>query len=60
MGYTGGNDRLGLWEFQTENGATERLQKRESNNDYAGPAAEASGTFRRVAPNNARPIDLDK
>lgn len=58
-GYPGG-DRLGLWEFQSENGATERLQKSESKNSYSGPAVQEFDAFRRLFPNFTRQIDTEK
>ena len=59
IGYSG--RRLGLWEFQAENTATELIHRRQT----SGGAIEedphgVASAFRRAAPNVGRQIHLDQ
>jgi len=59
VGYSGG--RLGLWEYQSENEATELIRRREE----SGGAVEEdphdlSAAFLKASPNAGRQIRLDR
>ena len=58
MGYSG--DRLGIWEFQAENGATELIHRQNKTDETVEDNSTVSRAFRQVYPNPARPIQRDQ